>query len=352
MGLIVECYSTGNKWGIGRFTRQTVFEFLDGSKRYTRASDVNKNYRGWHQDEGGGGGSIVYNNQYHYNTYSNSYDVTAMPEITSDTNNYLAPGTGDRWADITAMLQASGVCHLGPGDYYISQTLDVSTGVRDNLVPMTLTGCGNRTRLILMASAGNVPAINMQGLAVISDLCICGEENEATYITNYTAICTAADAQSVEPAPTERHGILWEGNAIDKASSGYPKRGTISNVMIKWFTGGGITARATGLNIDNCLNVVNCYIENCMVASSTGSPMSTRTIATSARKTTAETISSRPAASARTRSACGSATWPRTRRTTATAPSSAASLITCSRPGTTAWIPPCRTRAWRSTSTA
>jgi hypothetical protein len=62
-----------------------------------------------------------------------------------------------------------------------------------------------------------------------------------------------------------RHGILWEGNANGDNDS-IPYRGTVSNVFIHRFNGGGITCYNTGYSVAAGLNVSNCHITNCNAA--------------------------------------------------------------------------------------
>lgn len=188
-------------------------------------------------------GRIV-NNSYTYNQYENSYEVTATPSITTDTNNYLA-STGnntDRTSDIVTMLNTTGVCNLGPGYFYVSG-IDMPDG-------SILRGSGNSTRIVLLSSVTSGYAIKMGSRCTVEDVMIMGSTSSPT-ITSTVGT---------------RHGILWQGTYVTVSGSGTaPTRGTISNCIIMYFEGGGITCYGTGGGISNCLNVANTFIAYCTV---------------------------------------------------------------------------------------
>lgn len=132
----------------------------------------------------------------------------------------------------------SGYCFLGPGDYCISSdVLDMPAG-------SILRGCGQATRLILQDS-GDGYAIRMNDDCQISDLALIGPASRQEEIS-------------------ECHGILWQGNYSEtKDENIQPKRGSISNLQISNFPGGGITCSNTGYSQVNNLHVMNTFIENC-----------------------------------------------------------------------------------------
>lgn len=196
-----------------------------------------KNSSGW-TDWKTVGNNIT--NNYVTNHYTNTYNVTANPTITADTNNYLA-STGDatdRTADIQAILSSTGVCHLGTGDFYVSG-VDVPVGA-------TLDGCGNATKIHLLDSVADGYAVKLNENSTLKDVMLIG---------------SVSDIALSETVGT-RHGILWEGNANGDNNS-IPYRGTISNIFIKGFNGGGITCYNTGYSTSSGINVENCHITNC-----------------------------------------------------------------------------------------
>lgn len=228
-------------------TYGTLFHFEEVSVKYQvvlhittddafvyMRSALNGAYNQWKSIEGGVGGT----NNYYFDSYENTYNVTATPTIVTDTNSYLAP-TGDS-ADVTAsiiaMLNQTGVCRLGRGDYYVSN-LVMPAGT-------AIVGSGYGTRVILRGS-GDGFAIKMTDHCIIKDLQILGKTTDIT----------------VSETVGNRHGILWQGTYTQDQSA--PLRGIIDNVFIRNFTGGGITCYDTGYGTSSCLEVTNAFIWLC-----------------------------------------------------------------------------------------
>lgn len=189
--------------------------------------------RQWQSISGGGT-----TNNYTFNEYQNTYTVTATPTITTDTNAYLAPSgdTSDRTADIVTMLNSYGVCRLGKGDYYVSNLqMPENTGI---------IGCGRASRIILSGTSDGF-AIKMGSMCVVSNVAIYGATS------------------SITPAETigGRHGILWQGTATQNSVA--PTESMISDVVIRNFSGGGITCYDTGVGTHNGLLVTNADIVLC-----------------------------------------------------------------------------------------
>lgn len=185
------------------------------------------------------GNNII--NNYQYDSYSNTYNITASPTITTDTNAYLAPSgdTTDRTADIVALLTAQGVCRLGKGDYYVT----------DLVMPKntSIIGSGYQSRIILSGSGAGF-AVKMDNYCTVEDCQIVGSTSVVT------------------PSATvgDRHGILWQGNySQDPTPGNQPTNGMVNNVRISRFTGGGITCYDTGYGTYNALEVCNVYCSSC-----------------------------------------------------------------------------------------
>lgn len=206
---------------------------IQSGKMYVRDA-LNGNFGQWKSIEGGGGGT----NNYYFDSYENTYNVTATPTIVTDTNSYLAPtgGTTDVTANIVTMLTQTGVCRLGRGDYYVNN-LVMPAGTM-------LVGSGYGTRVILKGS-GDGCAIKMTDHCIVKDMQIVGKTSDIT------------PSSTVE----NRHGILWQGTYTQDQQA--PLRGIVNNVFIKNFTGGGITCYDTGYGTWNCLEVTNAYIWLC-----------------------------------------------------------------------------------------
>ena len=202
-------------------------------KLYVRTA-INGVYGQWSSIEGGGSST----NNYYFDSYENTYNVTATPTITTDTNSYLAP-TGDSTdvtASIIAMLNQTGVCRLGKGDYYVSN-LVMPAGTE-------IVGSGYGTRVILRGSSDGF-AIKMTDHCVVKDIQILGNTTDIT----------------VSATVGNRHGILWQGTYTQDQQA--PVQSIIDNVFIKNFTGGGITCYDTGYGTFNCLEVTNAHIWLC-----------------------------------------------------------------------------------------
>lgn len=211
-----------------------------GAQLYKREFTKNAtSVEAWSLVGGGGGGQVT--NEYTFNEYQQTVNLTATPSITTDTNNYLAStgDTTDRTADILAMLQATGTCHLGAGDFWVDSLIMPAN--------TSLIGCGNATKVYLIAG-DNKFAIRMSSYCTVSDMWILGSQSA---ITHTSTVGT-------------RHGILWQGNYTEDSSSAHqPKAATISNVYIYAFSGGGITCYDTGYGTINYVAATNVHIENC-----------------------------------------------------------------------------------------
>jgi len=176
-------------------------------------------------------------NNYEFNSYNNTYTVTATPTISQISDYYLQP-TGDS-TDVTAaivtMLTNNKVCRLGPGNYYISDLV-----MPNNTM---IIGCGKSTKLIRKGTDAGF-GIKLGSGCTVKDLWLMG-------------------ADEITPSETigNRHGILWQGNYTESRTA--PNRSIVDGVYITSFTGGGITLYDTGYSVRSCIEVSNSYIFNC-----------------------------------------------------------------------------------------
>lgn len=211
----------------------------DGESVYFRTSNTQGSFanRDWHEVQGGN----TYNNTYTTQVYENDYNITCSPTITTDTNNFLA-STGDstdRTSAIQTMLNSTGICRLGSGDFYVTGVTIPDFGA--------LVGSGNSTRLILDSSVTTGCAINLSNNCVVKDMRIVGQAT-GTY-TGQSTVGT-------------RHGILWTATA-DAQTPTRKRRCIIDNCQIWYFNGGAITCSNVGGNIDSNLLISNCFIYGC-----------------------------------------------------------------------------------------
>lgn len=192
----------------------------------------------WQQMSGGGN---TYNVNNTFNNIQQTVNLTATPSITADTNNYLAPSgnASDRTADILTMLQSNGICRLGAGEYWIDSLV-----MPDN---SSIIGSGTATKVYLK-SGDNKFAIKMGKYCVVKDMALYG----------------STSAISVTETVGTRHGILWSGNYTSQQDGSLqPMYGTVSDVYISRFNGGGITCYDTGYGTRNYISATNVHIENC-----------------------------------------------------------------------------------------
>lgn len=228
-GTLTVCPSTKN------IVLQTIC-LLDGAV-YARTSVAEVFSNPWVQITGI---TNNYNNTYESQHYENSYSITCSPSITTDTNNFLA-ATGDntdRTGAIQTMLDATGVCHLGPGTFVV-------TGVE---VPDYggLFGSGESTRLLLSDGVASGYAVKLKSHAVVKNMRIYGSTVD---ITPSATIGT-------------RHGVLFEGTADAETPTTF-YRSTVENLQIRNFSGGGITCSNTGLAPSSSLHVSDVFIVKC-----------------------------------------------------------------------------------------
>lgn len=187
------------------------------------------------------GGGNTYNNTYQQEHYENTYNITCSPVISTDTNNYLPStnDTTDRTGDIQTLLNTTGVCNLGPGDFYITGVELPSYGL--------LRGSGAKTRIILASNVTNGYAIKLGNYSCVKDLRIVGSTS------SYTPSATVGN----------RHGILFEATGDASTNPTYKYNATVENCFIMDFDGGAITCNNTGISVDQCIEVCDCHIKRC-----------------------------------------------------------------------------------------
>ena len=219
----------------GRWRLQMIVDFNNTDIIYTRRGNFSKStWSDWKKIKGSGVEQI-------FNSYEVTNNISASPTIDTSTEQYLA-ATGDNTdvtSDILTLLQSTGVCRLGPGDFYVNNLIMP--------VNSSIIGSGSKSRIILKSS-GDGFAVQMNTNCTISKCSIMGS------LTDIVKSSTLSN----------RHGILWAGNYTDtEDASLQPSRGIVSDVFISGFTGGGITLYDTGYGDNNNLIVENAYIYNC-----------------------------------------------------------------------------------------
>ena len=155
---------------------------------------------------------------------------------------YILTATGDRTdrtGEIEKCLETWKTCVLTPGVYYVSG-IQMPDGT-------SLYGFGDGSRIVLDGDVIEGCAVAMASHCTVKELTFIGSEEDMS-------------------RPTEvgtRHGIGFIGTATLENRSGQPMDSIISGCRICNFSGGGITCRDTGYNINCSVSVTNCRIHNC-----------------------------------------------------------------------------------------
>ena len=145
----------------------------------------------------------------------------------------------DRTAEIEAKLKENGYCMLDSGVFYVS-------GI-NMPANSTLMGMNGATRVILTPEKENGYAIKLDSFCTVRDLTVDGSFDEIPH----------------PDAVGERHGLLFRHTATTKEWGLEPRNSTVSNCVIRYFSGGGITCTDTGYYLNCILAVSNCHILNC-----------------------------------------------------------------------------------------
>ena len=143
----------------------------------------------------------------------------------------------DMTAEIENALAVYGTCRLSVGEF-------LTTGIH---MPQgsSLFGEGGATKLILAPDVESGAAIRL-----------------STYCTVKNMTLLGSGEQTRPEKLGERHGILFEGTAIDDNydRACQPHNNTVSDCFIFGFSGGGITCHQTGYAVQSAMLVTNCHI--------------------------------------------------------------------------------------------
>ena len=213
------------------------FYAFSGGTLYKRRGLVGGSWEDWQEVTG----TTQVTNNYEFNSYQQTLNVTATPTINPDSEQYLATSddTTDRTSDILTLLNQTGICRLGPGDFYVKNLIMPAN--------TAIFGSGPKTRVILDSSVIDGFAIQVNSMCEIKDFQLVGS------LSNITPSATRGT----------RHGILWQGDYTEHQNA--PVACIISNLMINNFAGGAITCFDTGFGTGNFINGSNINIDRCDV---------------------------------------------------------------------------------------
>ena len=195
------------------------------------------------------------------NIYNNTYNITSNPTITTDENNFLAAtNDSDCSNSIRSMLNQTGCCILGPGDFYIKSGIELPEN-------SMIRGQGNKTRVIWNTPnpAENSYMFKLQDLCSLSDMQILGStqkerNNMLNYIGNNKLIGNLTGIL-IQGAYGEKTTDT-EGNEITDTTQG-PSFCTLSNLFVKCIPGCGLKMVRTGMKVYAHTQIVNCNFRYC-----------------------------------------------------------------------------------------
>ena len=199
---------------------------------------------------GGGGESVIINQEIHNDTFNNSYNISVNPTITTDANGWLLPvdsdtedesNKTDMTSAIMAMLTTTGYCHLAPGIYYVSGNIDMPEGAM-------LEGCGKNTVIRLLASVTSGYILKLEKHNSVSNLMLSGSHNNISY-------------NSFTDDKGTRHGLIFNSRYAEGTSN--PEYCDVHNIFINNFTGCGIKCNNTGITVSRGLYVSQADIKWC-----------------------------------------------------------------------------------------
>lgn len=201
-----------------------------------------------------GGGTTTIVQEVSRDTYNNEYNINVSPQITTDANYWLQPvdtesadetNKTDMTSAIMAMLNNNGYCKLAPGIFYVSGNIDMPAG-------STLEGCGKKTIIRLLQSAGDNYIIRMHTKSTLKNVCLSGSYNPL-------------DISTVSVGG--RNGVQYIGNRDGETPTITPR--TCTNCIIEgcYFENldSGIYGYNAGGGVQEGLMVNDCYFERCKV---------------------------------------------------------------------------------------
>lgn len=189
----------------------------------------------------GGGGTVI----------ENTYNITTSPTITTDTNGWLQAvdtntsseaGKTDMTGAIMSMLTDTGYCHLSPGIFYVSGSIDMPYG-------STLEGCGEDTIIRLLSSVSSGYCVKPTRFSTIKGIRFSGGYSDGDVSTSTIGT---------------RHGIAFVANKDgEEATLPAVESCTISSCWFENFSGSGIYCHNTGGGLKDGLLVSDCYFKLC-----------------------------------------------------------------------------------------
>lgn len=185
-------------------------------------------------------------------TYNNTYNLTVSPQITTDTNGWLQAvdtdtsdetGKTDMTSAIMAMLSSTGYCHLGPGIFYVSGSIDMPAG-------SMIEGCGRQTIVRLLQSVESGYIVRMHTKSTLKNLTLSGGYSDGDISTSDIG---------------GRKGINYIGNRDGQSTGVTPATCTLCMIEGCYFENldSGFYGYNAGGGLQQGVEMVNCYFTRC-----------------------------------------------------------------------------------------
>ena len=198
------------------------------------------------------GDTVTITQEVNRDTYNNTYEITTIPTITTDSNGWLQPididtsdetGKTDMTGAIMSMLNSTGYCHLASGIYYVSGNIDIPEGA-------TLEGCGKDTIIRLLGSVTSGYICRLKEYSTIKNIRFSGGYAQGDISNGNIG---------------GRKGIIFIGNRDGQDTGITPSTTKCCQITGCWFENldSGIYGHNAGGGMQEGLIVSNCYITRC-----------------------------------------------------------------------------------------
>lgn len=206
----------------------------------------------WSEWSGLGATTTTIQQSVSQDTYNNEYNITTSPTITTDANGWLQPvdtntasetGKTDMTGAIMSMLTETGYCHLAPGIYYVSGSINMPAG-------SMLEGCGKDTIIRLLQSTTSGYIVRMHTQSTLKNVCLSGGYAQGSIADGNIG---------------GRIGVSYIGNRDGSDPSITPSTCTCCMIEGCWFENldSGIYGYNAGGGLQEGLICNNCYITRC-----------------------------------------------------------------------------------------
>lgn len=237
--------------GLTNFVSQVFYSYKNTHKIYRRIKTAPDTWSNW--VEISSGETQIIEQEISRDTYTNTFNITATPQITTDTHRWLqavdtdtADETGktDMTSAIMTMLNSTGYCKLSEGIFYVSGNIDMPEG-------SMLEGCGKKTIIRLLGSVSSGYICRMKKHSTVKNIRFSGAYSNISV--------TGTDIGG-------RKGIYAVGNRDGEHPEVTPSRAEANQITNCWFDNldSGIYAYNTGGGVHEGYICSDCYIDNCM----------------------------------------------------------------------------------------